>query len=67
MNDYARKPEHVAQGVKRRRENRVMCSFEGVTLRDIRAKAIKEKTSVARQIRALVECGFLYLEEESKT
>jgi len=63
MNDQVRKLKNIAKGIKRRRENRIMCSFEDKTFNEIRKKAIKENTSVARQIRILVECGFLYIEE----
>jgi len=69
MKDRKRKNGQVAHGIKtekRRHRSRIVCSFEDETWHQIRSKAIAENTSFCHQVRILVECGFLYLEDEAE-
>lgn len=46
-----------ANGMKFHNHIKVACGFDPETFKQIRLRAIKEKTSVAEQIRKLVEWG----------
>jgi hypothetical protein len=54
---YEAKTSHQARGCRRGSHIKIVCAFDEDTFATVRKLAVKEQTSVAEQIRKLVEWG----------
>jgi hypothetical protein len=60
-----RKVEHIANGGKFGEQLRINCLFDPDTFEELKQRAYKEKTSMAEQIRLMVEWGLESAKEEN--
>lgn len=55
--EFETKTTHQAKGFRRGNHVKLVCAIDPETFEEIRARAVQQQTSVAEQVRILIEFG----------